>query len=131
MKKMRPSAITNLCLIGLLPVLFGIFNVFAAVTATTLLKLPGKDQAVLVFSVTSLVIEIISLIGIWKMKKWGVFLYTALFASIILFRLGMVATEIGSTKGGGASLDFVLIMFMSIIPVATIIAGFYYIKKMT
>ena len=74
-KSQRPIAITVICILGFIGTVLGLIglllgSVFIAAIGGTML---------LIWSIVSVLVGLVALIGMWKMKKWGAYLYAALF----------------------------------------------------
>jgi len=76
----RPVAITVICILGFIGAALSIPVVFSNTAASIAPWYP----AVLGLSAA---VGLVCMIGLWKMKKWGVFLYTAMafVIQIVLF----------------------------------------------
>ena len=99
----RPWAITVLCILQ-----------FIAITSAIILSLvyPGKighgpDPTFLI----AVAIAYISLIGLWYMQKWAVYLYVIVFALNII---AMLVTETWSTSTFVGQAFFIIIMLTQI-----------------
>ena len=93
MPQNRPLAITIVCIIGFLAFGLSLFTVptlYGALTATY-----GAWYGP--FWVASLALSLVSLIGFWLMKKWGVFLYIGMFiaGSVVGVLQGIPFTPLG------------------------------------
>jgi hypothetical protein len=86
----RPVAITVICIIGFIGALLSAPMLVAILGGANLggVALPGWYGPYLGLSI---IIGVISLIGLWMMKKWGAILYAVLFLvnQIVLFSAGM------------------------------------------
>ncbi len=111
---LRPLAITVICVIALVGAVFtvigGIYLLSAG--ADSLVVLPSWYW---VFLAASSVIGLISFVGLWLMKKWGLYLYTAgaAIAQIVLITTGLWT------------------IVSLIMPLIVIIVGFLYVSRMT
>jgi uncharacterized membrane protein (DUF2068 family) len=72
----RPVAITVICIIGFVGVALAVPVLLAALAAGAGSILPTWYWPYLLVSI---VVGLVALIGLWKMKKWGAYLYTAMF----------------------------------------------------
>ncbi len=72
----RPIAITVICVIGFIGVALGIPAMLAVLATGAAAQFPGWY---LPYLAVTLIIGLISLIGMWKMKKWGALLYAGMF----------------------------------------------------
>lgn len=113
-KAKRPKPVTIISVVGLMGVIF----FFAG-----LLMPSARNQAIqqygytaLLISIFSIVLSAIALVGYSRMRKWGVYLYTA----TTIFAIGR---ELVSGTYSGIS--------GYIIPLVVIGVGFYYLKKMS
>ncbi len=84
-KVKRPVAITIISILGFIGSLFSILILILALNRGTV----SVTYSILL--PTSSLIGIISMIGLWNMKKWGVYLYSVLiiFNQIFLIYLGV------------------------------------------
>ena len=78
----RPVAITIICILGFIGAALSVPLIFSTAAA----NIGGWYPPLLGISA---VIGLICMIGLWKMKKWAVFLYTALCVviQVILFTM--------------------------------------------
>ena len=93
MQQNRPLAITIICIIGFLGFGLSLFTMpalYGTLTATY-----GAWYGP--FWVASLALTLVSLIGYWLMKKWGVFLYIGTFiaGSVVGVLQGIPFTALG------------------------------------
>ncbi len=104
----RPTIITILCIIGFIGAAFAIPIVFSPLAKQIAPWYPPYVGA-------GVLIGVIALIGLWKMKRWGIYLYTGYFfiTSIVLIASGLWS------------------MTSAIVPLLVIIIGFSQYKKMT
>lgn len=112
MQQKRPLAITIICLIAFLALgvsLFMLPSLYRTLT-TTYASWYGPVW------LASLALSVVSLIGYWRMKKWGVFLY-------ILTAVG--STVIGLQQG----LPFTWLNLAA--PLLVSILGLVYLRRMT
>lgn len=81
-KTKRPLIISIICIVGLI----GAFLAIPMIFTKTAREINQYYPLVLVFST---VVGIISMIGLWKMKKWAVYTYASLvvFNQIVLLLL--------------------------------------------
>ncbi len=86
----RPVAITVICVIGFIGALLSVPLLLAVLSGAvnTGVALPGWYGPYLGLSI---VIGLVSMIGLWMMKKWGAILYAVLFLvnQIVLFTAGL------------------------------------------
>ena len=83
-KKQRPVLVTIICILGFLGIVLGLMGGIALLTTDMSVyeglegmpEMPSKTLTIL--SLALLPISFVSLIGLWKMKKWGVHLYVLL-----------------------------------------------------
>lgn len=78
-EKVRPVAITIICIIAFAFVIIGFPSIFSPFIKKLGIGYPALFGAILAFN-------FISLVGVWHMKKWGVFTYfiTAMINQSIL-----------------------------------------------
>jgi hypothetical protein len=107
----RPTAITVVCIIGF--VSFGLSLLAIPSLLGRMTSAYGAWYGP--FWLVSVALTIVSLIGLWRMKKWGVYLYTALFA-------------LGTVVGLVAKLPFTVLGV--VVPLVIIGLGFANIKQM-
>lgn len=88
MQNQRPVAITIICVIGFVGLAIGVPALLALVAMGATTTLPGWY---LPYLALTLVVGLVSLIGMWKMKKWGALLYTGMFVvnQIVLLAGGL------------------------------------------
>ena len=103
----RPVAITVICILGFIGAALSIPLIFSSTASSIASWYPPLLGL-------SAVVGLICMIGLWKMKKWGVFLYTAMAAVI---QVVLFSTHLWTP----ASLIF---------PVIIIAIGFAYLSKM-
>jgi len=85
----RPLAITIISLVGILVSAYGLFRILSQ----SLAGLP--EDTITKFIRASLVIAtLVAYIGMWRMKKWGIYLYAGLFPvyALLSFLLGQEAS---------------------------------------
>ena len=104
----RPVAITVICILGFIGVAVSLPLIFSATAA-------GIGSWYPPFLGLSTVGGLICMIGLWKMKKWAVFLYTALVVvcQIVLLSMGLWSA------------------FSFLVPLIIIAIGFAYLSKMS
>ncbi len=80
----RPVAITVICILGFIGAALSIPLIFSSAASNIASWYPA-------FLGLSAVVGLICMIGMWKMKKWGVFLYTAMVVAVqvVLFAAHM------------------------------------------
>ncbi len=103
----RPVAITVICIIGFIGILPSILLVFSPQATAIGAWYPP-------FLAFSTIVGLISFIGLWMMKKWGVYLYAALTTCVQVVLLAM-----------GVWNPFTLI-----IPLVIVIIGFTNLPRM-
>ena len=103
----RPVAITIICILGFIGAALSIPLIFSSAAANI-----GSWYPPLLG--ISAVVGLICMIGLWKMKKWAVFLYTALCVviQVVLFTM------------------HVWTPFSLVFPAIIIAIGFAYLSKM-
>lgn len=85
----RPTAITVICILGFIGSALSVLGIMAVSAAMALA--PGKIPSFLLpWMIVSTIVGLISLIGYWMMKKWGVLLYTSFF---VINQIILVATH--------------------------------------
>jgi hypothetical protein len=84
MNHQRPFPITLICLIGFIGVLISIPLIFSPFVSMFGAWYPP-------YLALSVVVGFVSMLGLWKMRRWGLFLYTAAFFinQIILLKAGL------------------------------------------
>jgi hypothetical protein len=104
----RPVAITVICILGFIGAALTLPLVFSSAAKSVASWYPA-------FLGLSAVVGLICMIGLWKMKKWGVFLYTAMaiVVQVVLFS-GHMWT-----------------LFSLLFPAIIIAIGFAYLSKMS
>ena len=104
----RPVAITVICILGFIGAALSIPLIFSSVAS----NIGGWYPP---FLGLSAVVGLICMIGLWKMKKWAVFLYTAMCVviQVVLFAMHMWTP------------------FSLLFPVIIIAIGFAYLSKMS
>lgn len=108
----RPTSITVLCVIIFIAFVFG--GISLAGFYGLLTSLYGDWYGP--FWIATLLLTLVSLVGFWRMKRWGVYIYVGLF---------VVGTAVGLIMG----IPFTLIGV--IVPMAISILGIVNLKKMT
>ena len=109
----RPLIITIICIIGFISApLFILRLLFIPEVATKLTEIYGKQFVPA--TILLAVIGLIALIGFWKMRKWGVYLYT------LMAILGITHAVILQLPG--------IIGYLG--PIIIVIIGFLNIRKM-
>jgi Na+/H+ antiporter NhaD/arsenite permease-like protein len=79
-----------------------------------------------------LVIMLTAIIGIFQMRRWGLYLYSAYFLIVIIGSFIVIVSDIPSHMlPPEAQLSFQQWITRNIIPVITIILSFYYRKQMS
>ena len=104
----RPVAITVICILGFIGVALTLPLLFSATAA-------GIGSWYPPFLGLSTAVGLVCMIGLWKMKKWAVFLYTALVAvcQVVLLSMGLWS------------------VFSFLVPVVIIAIAFANLSKMT
>ena len=104
----RPVAITVICILGFIGAALTIPLIFSSTVQSIGSWYPPYLGA-------SAVVGLICMVGLWKMKKWAVFLYTLLVVinQVVLFTMGVWNP------------------FALLIPVIIIAIGFANLSKMT
>ena len=80
----RPTAITVICVIGFIGAALTIPLIFTSVARNIGAWYPP-------YLALSVVVGLICMIGLWKMRKWAVFVYTGFCAinQVVLFAMGV------------------------------------------
>jgi hypothetical protein len=80
----RPAAITVICILGFIGAALSIPLIFSSTAA-------GIGSWYPPYLGLSAAVGLICMIGLWKMKKWAVFVYTALVVinQVVLFSMGI------------------------------------------
>jgi hypothetical protein len=98
----RPVPITAICIIGVIGVAGSIFLMFSGATQS----LPGWYPALLGISA---LIGLICMIGLWMMRRWAVYTYTALF---VANQIILVTSGLWTPAAFAVPLIIVIIMFV-------------------
>ncbi|MBU2218893.1 hypothetical protein KKG15_00105 [Patescibacteria group bacterium] len=109
----RPKLITVFCIIGFIGVSFILAGLFMPTARQLLIQQYGVLFIPVTLLTTSL--GLIGLIGYWKMRKWGVYVYTSM--AVISIGYGLIV---------GISFDFL----DYILPLVMVGVGFANLKKM-
>jgi hypothetical protein len=104
----RPVAITVICIIGFIGAAISLPLIFSAAAA-------GIGSWYPPFLGLSAVVGLICMIGLWKMKKWAVFLYTAM---VVVSQVVLLSTGFWNP-------------FSLLLPAIVIAIGFANLSKMT
>jgi hypothetical protein len=113
MESKRPLLITIFCIVGFIGAVFVALGLFIPAISQSLAQQYGASFIVVTF--ISLVLGLAGLIGMWLMRKWGVYAYTAM--AVLSIGYGLIA----GLSGG---------ILSYIIPVVVVITGFAYLKRM-
>ena len=103
----RPRAITVICVVTFVGIALGIPLIFSEAARRVGAWYPP-------YLATTFILGFVCTVGLWKMRKWGVVLYTALFA---VGQASLVATNTWNVLG-------------TLLPGIVIGTGFYYYGKM-
>jgi hypothetical protein len=81
----RPVAITVICILSAIGIVLGVIGLFAAASALSAIA-PWYP----IYAGLSIIIGAVCTYGLWMMKKWALYLYTAIFVlnQIIALMLG-------------------------------------------
>jgi hypothetical protein len=103
----RPAAITVICILGFIGAALTIPLIFSSVASAIGAWYPP-------YLGLSAIIGLVCMIGLWQMRKWAVYLYTAfcVLNQVVLMAMG------------------VWTIFALLIPAIVIAIGFAYISKM-
>jgi hypothetical protein len=104
----RPVAITVICILGFVGAALSIPVVFSSTAS----NIGGWYPPVLGLSA---VVGLICMIGLWKMKKWAVFLYTAM---VVVIQIVLFSMHLWNP-------------FSLLFPAIIIAIGFAYLAKMS
>jgi hypothetical protein len=107
----RPASITVVCIIGFLSFGLSLLAIPSLLGRTASTYGPGYVP----FWLISVTLTVVSLIGMWKMRRWGVYLYAGLFA------LGVVV---------GLVFKLPFTVLGVVVPLAIIGLGFAHIRDM-
>ena len=107
-KSSRPAAITVICIIGFLGLIPAFLLIFSPASSSIGVWYPP-------FLALASVSGLVSFIGIWLMKKWGVYAYTGLTS---LSQIVLLAKGVWSPVA-------------LLIPLVVIVLGFSNLKKMS
>jgi hypothetical protein len=113
----RPIAITVICIIMAVLVVLGAIGLITLMTASTAVGVTMTAGS-MVYSVASVVLTGASAWGLWMMRKWGLYLYTALFV------VGLIMSVITAGVGG-------LSIISNLIPLVLVIICWVYHARMT
>ena len=113
MENTRPLVITILCIIAFVGTLFVGIGFAIPSTLQTLERLYGP--VFVIISLLMLPIGFVGLIGIWMMRKWGVYTYTV--ACILNTSYDLISGHPTT-------------IFSYILPIIFIVTGFAYLKRM-
>ena len=82
----RPIAIMVICVISAIGIVLGVIGLFAAASALSAVA-PWYP----IYAGVSIIIGAVCTYGLWMMKKWALFLYTAIFVlnQVIALMLGV------------------------------------------
>ena len=108
----RPTSITILSVIVFITIVFSATSL--ASLYGTLISLYGDWYGP--FWIASLVLTLFSMIGLWSMKKWGVYTYVGMF--VVGSLVGLIM-DIPFTAAG------------LVVPIVISILGIVHLKKMT
>ena len=111
----RPTIITVFCVIGFISGFISLGLTLLSSRDFNGFSVETYGAWYMPFVVVNMILYLVSVVGYWKMRKWGVYLYTALFA-------------IGTIVGVVAGVPFTILGV--IVPIAVIIIGFTYLKGM-
>lgn len=109
----RPVIISIICVLGLLGGILSLAGILIPAARAMLVESYG----VLFVALTAVVsiLTFASLLGFWKMKKWGLYVYIA-------------ATLLGIAGGVYLGLPFNILSY--VVPAAIILIGFLYFKRL-
>lgn len=106
----RPIAITVICVIGFLGLIPSFLRIFSPITSSIGAWYPWYPPYLALASI----VRLVSLIGMWLMKKWGVYAYTfTSLTQIVLLAKGLLSPPV------------------LLIPFIVIVIGFSNLKKMS
>ena len=84
----RPKAITTLCVLGFIFIPLFLIGVFIPSLRDSIAN--ELDEATIVAASVAMIISFIGLIGLWQMRRWGFYIFTAAQVGLIILSL---ATE--------------------------------------
>jgi hypothetical protein len=89
----RPVVITVICIIMAVLVVLGVIGIITLMTASTAAGMTPTAGS-LIYAIASIVLTGVAAWGLWMMKKWGLYLYTALFV------VGLIMSIMSAGVGG-------------------------------
>jgi hypothetical protein len=98
----RPIAITIVCVIGIIGVLFTVPLIFSPAAADIAPWYP-------VVLTASALVGLACMIGLWQMRRWAVYVYTAMFAVVQLL---FMASSLWTAKSLILPATVIVIMFV-------------------
>ena len=110
----RPLIITIICIVLFISYLFGFFSLLIPDARNAVTQQYGAS--VIAFTVLSGIVGLVAIIGYWKMRKWGVYLYCA---SIVINIMG------------GLVLKFQTSLYAYLMAAVIIGIGLAYFRRMT
>ena len=110
----RPVIITIICILGFLGALMMLLTLLNPSARTQMIQETGV--IIIPFLMSIFIFWVAGLIGYWKMKRWGLYLYTVMAIISI---------------GGGFLLNLKTGLFSYIMPIIVIGIGLIYFDRMT
>jgi|ERR1051325_2725081 len=98
----RPIAVTIVCVIGFVGALYALVLVFSSTAQSIAPWYP-------VLLAASAVIGFACMVGLWQMRRWAVYVYTAMFTVVQLL---LIATDLWTPKALILPATYVAVMFM-------------------
>ncbi|MDQ1299709.1 MAG: hypothetical protein QG636_377 [Patescibacteria group bacterium] len=108
----RPVIISIICVVGFLGGILSLAGIIIPASRAMLVESYGMSFVILTAVLT--ILTFASLIGFWKMKKWGLYTY-------------IVATVLGMVGGLYLGLPFNVLSY--IVPTAIVVTGLFYFKR--
>ena len=110
----RPAIITIICILGFLGAIMMLLTLLSASARTQMIQEEGA--IIMPFLMSIFIFWVAGMIGYWKMKRWGVYLYCVMAVISI---------------GGGFLFDLQTGTFSYLMPIIVIGVGLIYFKRMT
>ncbi len=128
----RPLIITILCIVGFILLIQSIGSVIIGFLYGLSVGYKPFLQVQLILYALLVIVGVVGLIGYWKMRKWGVYLYTATIVIIFVYAFWVFISLRGFQN---FNLDYVWIYIWGhfikyFIALFIIVVGFIYLKKM-
>lgn len=114
----RPVAITVICIVIAVLLVLGLIGIIGLMTAASSVGATITGWS-LIWGIANIVLTGVAIYGLWMMKKWGLYLYTALFV------IGLISSFM---IGGSSAL---LSLAGNVIPLIIVIICWVYQSRMT